>query len=118
MAKKGIKSINNATAYQIVNEAYKQAVGASAVDTIDLKDFCDTGVAFESLSMNKDQFFKALIDRVVNFYNDTVYEDEATNPYYVESRRFANIVQIINATNTSQYRIKFFSGHTVPLQIN
>lgn len=98
MPKKAIKSINNATAYQIVNEAYKQAVGASAVDTIDLKDFCDTGVAFESLSMNKDQFFKALIDRVVNFYNDTSYENEATNPYYVEARRFANIVQMINAS--------------------
>lgn len=92
-----LRTIDNNAAYSIVNAAYKQAVGASAVDTIDLKDFIDGGVAFESLTMARDTFVKALIDQVVNFYNDAAYDNEYDDPYYVESRRFANVVQMINA---------------------
>lgn len=92
-----LRTINNNSAYAIVNAAYKQAVGSSAVDTLDLSDFCDSGVAFESLTMSRDKFLKALIDQVVNFYTDTSYASEYSDPYYVESRRFANIVQMINA---------------------
>lgn len=92
-----LRTINNNSAYAIVNAAYKQAVGSSAVDTLDLSDFCDSGVAFDSLTMARDKFLKALIDQVVNFYTDTSYASEYSDPYYVESRRFANIVQMINA---------------------
>ena len=98
MAKKGtLRTIDNNTAYSIVNAAYKQAVGAEAIDTLDLHDFVDGGVAFESLTMGRDKFVKALIDQVVNFYNDESYSDEYVDPYYVESRRWANVVQMINA---------------------
>lgn len=92
-----LRTIDNNSAYAIVNAAYKQAAGEAAVDTISLKDFCDSGVAYDSLTMGRDKFLKALIDQVVNFYNDTSYTSEYTDPYYVESRRFANIVQMINA---------------------
>lgn len=94
---KNLRTIDNNSAYAIVNAAYKQAVGAAAVDTLDLSDFCDSGVAYESLSVGRDKFLKALIDQVVNFYTDTSYASEYSDPYYVESRRFANIVQMINA---------------------
>ena len=94
---KNLRTIDNNSAYAIVNAAYKQAVGSAAVDTMDLSDFCDSGVAYDSLSIGRDKFLKALIDQVVNFYNDTSYSSEYTDPYYVESRRFANIVQMINA---------------------
>lgn len=97
MKNTNLRTIDNNTAYSLVNAAYKQAVGASAVDTIDLKDFCDSGVAYSDLTVSRDKFLKALIDQVVNFYNDTSYESEYSDPYYVESRRFANIVQMINA---------------------
>lgn len=96
MAKKGLRSVDNNAAYAIVNAAYKQAVGDAAVDTVDLSDFCDSGVAYGSLTMNRDKFFKALLDQVVNFYTEESYE-EYSDPYYVESRRFANVVQMINA---------------------
>ena len=96
MAKKGLRSVDNNAAYAIVNAAYKQAVGADAIDTVDLSDFCDSGVAYGSLTMNRDKFFKALLDQVVNFYTEESYE-EYSDPYYVESRRFANVVQMINA---------------------
>jgi hypothetical protein len=93
---KTLRSVDNNAAYAIVNAAYKQAVGAAAVDTLTLDDFTDTGVAFESLTMGKDKFMKALIDQVVNFYTDEAYRDEFEDPFYVESRRFANVVQMIN----------------------
>lgn len=95
---KNLRTINNNTAYAIVNAAYKQAVGSAAVDTLDLSDFCDSGVAYESLQMGRDKFFNALIDQVVNFYTETSYDSEYSDPYYVESRRYANVVQMINAT--------------------
>lgn len=95
---KTLRSIDNNSAYAIVNAAYKQAVGAAAVDTLTLDDFADGGVAFESLTMGKDKFMKALIDQVVNFYSDTSYANEYDDPYYVESRRYANIVQAISCS--------------------
>lgn len=96
MGKNNFKSVDYTNAYQVVNDAYKQAVGASAVDTITLDDFCDKGVAFDSLTMARDQFTKALIDQVVNFYTDTELFDEYDDPYYLESRRFANVVQMLS----------------------
>lgn len=94
---KNLRTIDNAAAYAIVNAAYKQAVGDAAVDTIDLSDFCDSGVAYASLTVGRDKFVKALIDQVVNFYTDESYKSEYSDPYYTESRRFANIVQMISA---------------------
>lgn len=91
-----VKSVTNNDAYQIVNAAYKQAVGSDAVDTLTLDDFVDGGVAYASLTMGRDKFTKALIDQIVNFYTDTSYESEYDDPYYVESRRFANVVQMIS----------------------
>lgn len=93
-----MRSINNNDAYTIVNAAYKQAVGAAAVDTLTLDDFVDGGVAFESLTLGRDKFMKALIDQTVNFYDNASYKNEYSDPYYVESRRFANVLQMINAS--------------------
>lgn len=92
-----LRTVNNNQAYQIVNAAYKQAVGDSAVDTLTLDDFADGGVAFASLSLSRDTFMKALIDQVVNFYTDVEFADEYDDLYYVESRRFASVVQMISA---------------------
>lgn len=94
---KGLRSIDNSTAYQLVNAAYKQAVGSAAVDTLTLDDFADGGVAFASLSLGKDSFTKALIDQVVNFYSDYSYKNNYEDPYYVEARRYANVVQMLSA---------------------
>ena len=97
MPKNSLRTVNNNSAYQIVNAAYKQAVGSSAVDTLTLDDFADAGVAFESLTMARDSFVKALIDQVVNFYSDWSYNSNYVDPYYVEARRYANVVQMLSA---------------------
>lgn len=96
--KKNLRTVDNASAYQIVNAAYKQAVGAAAIDTITLDDFVDGGVAYASLTMARDKFLNALIDQTVNFYTQEEYRDNYDDPYYVESRRFANVVQMIHAS--------------------
>lgn len=92
-----LKSVDNASAYSIVNAAYKQALGAAAVDTLTLDDFADSGVAYASLTRGRDKFMKALIDQTVNFYTDTSFAAEYDDPYYVEQRRYANIVQMLSA---------------------
>lgn len=97
MARKNVKTIDNNAAYSIVNAAYKQAVGASAVDTLDLSDFCDSGVAYESLTMGRDMFYRALLDQVVNFYSDESYASEFVDPFFVESRRYAAVLQMITS---------------------
>lgn len=96
--KSPLRTIDNNAAYSIVNAAYKQAVGDAAIDTIDLSDFCDSGAAADSWAPHKDQFFKALFDKVVDFYADTTFDDPNADLYYVEARRFANVLQVINAT--------------------
>lgn len=112
---KSLRTVDNASAYAIVNAAYKQAVGAAAIDTITLDDFCDGGVAFASLTMSRDKFLKALIDQTVNFYTQEGYEDNYEDPYYVESRRFANVVQMIHASVgevTEAHNMKDFAPTT------
>lgn len=96
MASKNLRTINNNDAYAVVNAAYKQATGASAVDTEDLSDFCDSGVAYDSLTIGRDKFYAALLDQVVNFYNDSSYDSEYIDPFFVESRRFASILAMID----------------------
>ena len=94
---KNLRTVDNASAYAIVNAAYTQAVGTAAVDTLTLDDFADKGVAYASLTIARDKFMKALIDQVVNFYSDYSYKSNYKDPYYVESRRYANIVQMLSA---------------------
>lgn len=98
MPGKNLRTIDNNSAYAIVNAAYKQSVGSAAVDTLTLDDFADGGVAFESLTMSRDKFTKALIDQTVNFYSDYAYKNNYIDPYYVESRRYASIVQMLSAS--------------------
>lgn len=91
-----LKTVDNNSAYAIVNAAYKQALGDTAVDTLTLDDFADGGVAFESLTLSRDKFTKALIDQVVNFYADTELMDDYEDPYYVEERRYASVCQMLS----------------------
>ena len=95
------KYLNNNAVYSLVNEAYKQAVGAKAIATEDLTDFCETGAAYDTLIADnawKDQFCKALLQQCVkNFYTDTSYRSEYRDPFFKDSRRFGAICQMISA---------------------
>lgn len=95
------KYLNNNAVYSLVNGAYAQAVGASAVATQDLSDFVETGAAYDSLIADnawKDNFTKALLQQTVkNFYLDSSYREDYEDPFYKDSRRFGAIVQMISA---------------------
>lgn len=95
------KFLNNNAVYSLVNEAYKQAVGAKAVATQDLTDFTEAGAAYDTLIADnawKDQFTKALLQQCVkNFYTDTSYRSEYRDPFFKDSRRFGAISQMISA---------------------
>lgn len=94
-------TLNNNSVYTLVRSAYAQAVGASAVATEDLKDFCETGVAYDTLIADnawKDNFTKALLAQTVkNFYLDSSYREQYKDPFYQDSRKFGAIVQMISA---------------------
>ena len=93
--------LNNNSAYTTVRAAYAQALGASAVDTIDLSDFCQGGVAYDTLIADnayKDQFFKALLaQHVKNFFLDSDYAKEYEDPFYEDAEKFGAIVQMVSA---------------------
>lgn len=95
------KYLNNNAVYSLVNEAYKQAVGAKAIATEDLTDFCECGAAYDTLISDnawKEQFTKALLQQAVkNFYTDTSYRSEYRDPFFKDSRRFGAISQMISA---------------------
>lgn len=92
-------SLNNNQIYSLVNEAYKQALGAEAIDTQDLQDFVDTGSAYTSISANKDQFTSALINvSAKNWFADTSYRSQYNDPFFEDSREMGAIIQFISAT--------------------
>lgn len=95
------KYLNNNSVYSLVNAAYAQAVGASAVATQDLSDFIETGAAYDTLIADnawRDQFTKALLQQTVkNFYMDSSYREDYEDPFYKDKRRFGAIVQMISA---------------------
>lgn len=96
------KYLNSNSIYTLVNSAYAQAVGSSAIATTDLKDLVETGAAYDTLISDnawKDNFTKALLQQCVkNFYMDTSYREEYQDPFYQDSRRFGAISQMITAT--------------------
>lgn len=92
-------SLNNNQIYSIVSEAYRQALGKDAIDTIDLKDFVDTGSAYSAISTNKDQFTSALINvSAKNWFADTSYRSQYNDPFFEDSREMGAIIQFISAT--------------------
>ena len=95
------KTLNNNSAYTTVRAAYAQALGTAAVDTVDLSDFCQNGVAYDTLIADnayKDQFTKALLaEHLKNFYMSSDYTKEYEDPFYEDSEKFGAIVQMISA---------------------
>ena len=93
--------LNNNSAYTTVRAAYAQALGDSAVATIDLSDFCQNGVAYDTLIANnayKDQFTKALLaEHLKNFFLSSDYSKEYDDPFYEDSEKFGAIVQLVSA---------------------
>ena len=90
--------INNNDVDADINEAYRQATGLKDIEPLTLKDIIDIGSTDGgALAGKKEQFTKALITMwAKNMFTDTA-ADEVDDPYYVDSRQWGAIVQVIGA---------------------
>lgn len=90
---------NNNNAYNIVRSAYEQVVGSSAVETLNLTDIVDVGTTSNLFTNSREQFTKALIEQCARtYFTDESYRNEYKDPFFVDSRRFASVTQLVSAT--------------------
>lgn len=91
-----IEFLNRNTAYTLVNESYHQAAGENALDTEDLNDFLDGGIAHDDLGKYRDLFTKALaLQSIKNIFMDAAYKRAKNAGFRVEDMNFDAILQAI-----------------------
>ena len=90
--------LNNNDVDATINEAYKQATGLKDIEALTLKDIIDAGSSDGgALAGKKEQFTKALISMwAKNMFTDTAAPKDE-DPYFVDSRQWGAIVQMIGA---------------------
>ena len=98
MGNKSVNYINNNDVDPIVNLAYAQATGSKEITNLTLSDIIDAGTKDGgALVGKKEQFTKALIMALAkNLFTDTAAAEE-DDPYYVDSREWGAITQMISA---------------------
>lgn len=91
--------LNNNSVDSILNEAYKQATGLKDVGELTLKDIIDAGSTDGgALVGKKEQFTKALISMwAKNMFDLNAEAPDEEDPYYVDSREWGAIIQMIGA---------------------
>ena len=89
-------ALNNNQINTILNEVYKEITGQEAPKPITAKDIVDTGNDANVIITSKEQFTKALINRIaMNMFTDTAYEGD-DDEFWVDSSEYGAIVQIIS----------------------
>ena len=89
-------ALNNNQVASVVKEAFKQATGSEAIDTLDLEGIIDAGKTGE-FTPEKEPFTKALISVLTkNWFTDSSYRSEYKDPFFEDSERFGAIVQAIS----------------------
>ena len=98
MGNKSSNYLNNNDVDTTVNAAYAMATGQADVTNLTLKDIIDAGrTDGGTLAGKKEQFTKALISLWArNMFTDTE-ANEKDDPYFVDSREWGAIVQMISA---------------------
>ena len=89
-------ALNNNQINTILNEVYKEITGQEASKPITAKDIVDIGNDANVIITSKEQFTKALINRIaMNMFTDTAYEGD-DDEFWVDSSEYGAIVQIIS----------------------
>ena len=89
-------ALNNNQINTILNEVYKEITGQEASKPITAKDIVDTGNDANVILTSKEQFTKALINRIaMNMFTDAAYEGD-DDEFWVDSSEYGAIVQIIS----------------------
>ena len=91
--------LNNNSVDETVNAAYDIAVGNEEVSKLTLKDIIDAGSKDGgALANKKEQFTKALISMwAKNMFLDTEFQTDEDDPFFVDSREYGAIIQMISA---------------------
>ena len=92
--------LNNNSVDTTINLAYDIATGNAAMDSaLTLKDIIDAGTSDGgSLVNKKEQFTKSLIMMwAKNIFEDPEFTEDDDDPYYVDSREYGAIIQMISA---------------------
>lgn len=88
----------NYDATTIVNAAYAQITGDTALTALSVENIIDQGTASGSFTNQREQFTTALIERITKtLFTDEKYAESYNDPYYVNSERFGSITSIISA---------------------
>ena len=89
--------MSNYDASTLVNAAYEQVTGQKAIEALSIEDIIDQGVSSGLFETQREQFTKALIEQCTKrLYTDGMYAESYDDPYYVDSRRFGSITQVIS----------------------
>lgn len=90
---------NNNAIYSLMATALANMKGGADIVTESLADFVDGGTAYSAIEeLGKDNFYKALIAAgVKNIFTDPAFIDSYEDPFYLDSREFGAIVQMIHA---------------------
>lgn len=92
-----MSKINNNNVLTIVNEAFKQALGEKAVDTIDCRNIVDVGTTLANYELSTEEFTKSLLNVIVkNWFTDSSYRSQYNDPFFQDSAQFGAIVQHIS----------------------
>lgn len=87
----------NYDASTVLAAAYAQVTGASALDDLNVEDIIDRGTASSLFQTQREPFTKALIEQCAKmFFTDASYMNNYEDPYFVDSRRFASVLQVIS----------------------
>lgn len=87
----------NYDASSIINAAYAQVTGSSAIDDLNVEDIIDAGTASNLFTTSREPFTKALIEQCAKtFFTDADYTNNYEDPFFVDSRRFASVLQVIS----------------------
>lgn len=90
---------NNNAIYSLMATALANMKGGADIVTESLADFVDGGTAYNAIQeLGVDNFYKALIAAgVKNIFTDPAFVDSYEDPFYLDSREFGAIVQMIHA---------------------
>lgn len=90
-------TLNNNKINVILNELYAEYTGQAVSTPIPTKDFVDTGKDASTILSSKEQFTKALINRLVkNMFTDAEYSGGFDDIFFEDSEKYGAIVQTIS----------------------
>ena len=109
-----VVTLNNNQITTSLIEAYKEALGSDALDTVTLKDIIDVGGVSPD---SREAFTKSLLNVLIkNWYSDTSYRSQYDDPFYEDKEKFGALTQVISidvpAVTASHAWTEYTSGTT------